>query len=49
MPDIDYQELLSLVAIIIKLALPFGIITGLGEWIVSFFLKCVFPNRFKGD
>lgn len=49
MLDVDYQEVLSLVATIIKLALPVGAILGLGEWSVSFFLKCVFPKRFKGD
>ncbi len=49
MPDIDYQELLVLIASIIKIALPFGVITGFVEWAVTFFLKCVFPRRFKGD
>ncbi len=49
MIEVDYQELILLVTNIVKLSLPFGIIMGLSEWTVMFFLKCVFPKHFRKD
>lgn len=44
----DYQAIVNLVAIVIKNALPIGIIFLLGERLVNMFLSFAFPKIFKG-
>ena len=45
--EIDYQEIISLIVIILQVALPLGLIFSISEWIITFFLKCAFPWFFK--
>lgn len=47
MPDIDYQEMITVIAIIIKFATPIGVIFAVGEWSITFFFECAFPKFFK--
>ena len=44
----DYQEVVNLVVIVIKNALPMGIIFLLAERLVNMFLCFAFPKTFKG-
>lgn len=49
MVDVDYQEVLNLIASVFKVALPVGVIFGVAEWTLSFFLRCAFPTLFRRD
>lgn len=44
----DYTAIVELVAEVIKLALPIGIVFTLAERIVNMFLAFAFPKTFKG-
>ena len=44
----DYQEVINLVVIVMKNALPLGIIFLLAERLVNMFLTFAFPKTFKG-
>ena len=45
--ELDYQEIINLIVIILKVALPLGVIFSISEWIITFFLKCAFPWFFN--
>lgn len=36
----DYTEIIEIIAEIIKTAVPIGLVLGLAEWAVEFFIKC---------
>lgn len=44
----DYQSLVDLVVVIMKNALPIGIIFLLAERLVNMFLSFAFPKTFRG-
>lgn len=44
----DYSSIVSLMAEVVKNALPIGIIFTLGERLVQMFLAFAFPKMFKG-
>lgn len=44
----DYQEVVNLVVIVIKNALPLGLIFLIAERLVHMFLSFAFPKTFKG-
>lgn len=44
----DYQEVVNLVVIVMKSALPMGIIFLLAERLVNMFLSFAFPKTFRG-
>ncbi len=44
----DYQEVVNLVVIVIKNALPLGFIFLIAERLVNMFLSFAFPKTFKG-
>lgn len=44
----DYQEVVNLVVVVIKNALPLGLIFLLAERLVNMFLSFAFPKTFKG-
>lgn len=44
----DYQEVVNLVVIVIKNALPLGLIFLIAERLVNMFLSFAFPKIFKG-
>ena len=44
----DYQEVINLMVVVIKNALPIGLIFLLCERLVNMFLSFAFPKTFKG-
>lgn len=44
----DYQGIVDLIVVVIKNALPIGIIFLLAERLVNMFLSFAFPKTFKG-
>ena len=42
----DYQEVIELIAECIKIAMPLGLVIGLAEWAVSFFINTAL-GKFK--
>lgn len=46
--EIDYSIIVSLVADVVRQALPLGIIFLLAERLVNMFLSFAFPKTFKG-
>ncbi len=44
----DYQAVVDLIVVVIKNALPIGIILILAERLVNMFLSFAFPKTFKG-
>lgn len=46
---IDYSQIIELIATIIKVAMPIGLIMMLSEWAVKFFMKVVSGRYLKGD
>lgn len=47
MPDLDYQDLISVLVSLLRVAVPVGVIFSIGEWCVTFFFECAFPKFFK--
>lgn len=41
--ELDYQEIISVVADFLKIGLPIGIIFGVVDWGLDFFFSCAFP------
>lgn len=44
----DYQPIVDLLVVVIRNALPIGIIFLIGERLVNMFLSFAFPKTFKG-
>lgn len=44
----DYTEVIQMIAEIIKIGIPIGLVIGLAEWSVKFFIKCAL-GRWKDN
>lgn len=42
----DYQEIIEVVAEVLKYSMPIGMIFGIAEWIGYTFFSFAFPKRF---
>lgn len=46
---VDYQQIILIVADMLKIGVPIGIVFHIGEFIVGFLFKVMFPKHFGSD